>query len=556
MKKWILVFGLFMSLVLTACSGDNESEGENSDNNDENTSENDEDVEQILHFPSEEKIPTMDPSLASDASSMIFIGETSEGLYRLKGEEVVEGIAIDHEISDDGLVWTFNLREDAKWGNGDSVTAEDFVYSWRRALDPDTGSEYGPFIMGGVVENATAVSEGEVALEELGVEAQDDYTLEVTLEKPVPYFESLTTFQTFNPLNKEFVEEQGDDFATSTDTILFNGPFKLKDWESTDDSWEIEKNDDYWDADEINLEKVTYQVIKDTQTGVDLYESGDLDRTDLSSDLVDQYASDDDYKAVPGAAMHYIKLNQEANPALANKNIRKAIARSFDKEALVNEILNDGSLVSNGFVPADFVETPDGEEFREASGDHVEFDKEKAQDLWKKGLDEIGEDSVELELLGGDDDNAEVMQEYIANQMTSNLDGLDITIKSVPSKQRIDIDSNMDYDMVISGWGPDYLDPYTFLTLWQTDGDNNNTGFSDDKYDKLMEETENEFALEPEKRYDNFIKSEEILADQAVVAPIYQGAETMLLSPKVKDLHVNDVGPTFEIRWAEVVANE
>ncbi|TFJ93460.1 peptide ABC transporter substrate-binding protein [Lentibacillus salicampi] len=555
-KVWFLALALLLGLFLSACSGGDNSGSSGDNGGEEGTEESGSNTEQVLNFVNGDTIPSMDPGMVTDEYGIQFTGASMEGLYRMKDGEIVEGIATDHEVSEDGLTWTFTLREDATWSNGDPVTANDFVYAWQRALDPDTGSEYGPYMMGGVVKNATAVNEGEVPVEELGVSAPDDYTLEVNLENPVPYFESLAAFPTYYPLNEEFVEEQGDAFATSTDTLLFNGPYTLENWESTASSWELQKNEDYWDAETVQLDKITFEVVKDAQTQVDLYESGEIDRAGLSSDLVDQYQSHEDYVTVPEATLAYLKMNQTQSDALANTKMRKAISMAVDKEAMVNEILNNGSIASTGFVPKDFVKTPDGQDFREANGDLVTYDPEKAAQLWEEGLEEIGKDSVELELLGGDSEVAKISDEYIANQLSTNLKGLDVTLKSVPFEQRLDLDTNMDYQLQTSLWGPDYVDPYTFLNLWLTDGQNNQMGYSNEEYDTLIQETTDELAQDKEARYQNFLEAEQILADTAAVAPLYQRARARLVQPKIQDVYINSFGPTFEWKWASVGSEE
>src|SRR5699024_5306311 len=202
-----------------------------------------------------------------DEPSLQFLGLSMRGLYRL-GEDahIEEGLVVDHERREYRHVWIFTLRDDAKWPNGDPVTADDLVYAWRLAVIPKTLSEYGLYKMNGIIKNAEEISNGEKNVEELGVIAEDDFTLVVELEKPVPYFESLMTFGTFLPLNEDFVEEQGDEYAQTSENLLYNGPFKMNDWESTSDSWNVVKNEDYWDADVVELEKMTYEVIKDTQT--------------------------------------------------------------------------------------------------------------------------------------------------------------------------------------------------------------------------------------------------------------------------------------------------
>jgi len=543
-KLWLAaVAGLMLSVVMTACSGDDSTAEDGETSN-----------EQVLRLVNGDTIPTMDSALATDEYAFQFLGATKEGLYRLgENGEITEGIAIDHEESDDALTWTFHLRDDAVWSNGDPVTAHDFVYSWQRAVDPATGSEYGPYMMEGVIKNAEAISKGEMDPEELGVKAKDDHTLVVTLEKPTPYFESLTTFGTFLPMNEAFVEEQGDDYATSSETLLANGPFILKDWDSTASSWHLEKNPDYWDAKTVQLDKITYDVMKDPQASVDLYEAGEIDRTSVTSDLVDQYASRDDFSVILTPTLTRLKFNQTANEALANVNIRKALSRAIDKQSLVDVIFNNGTTVSNGAVPKDFAKHPEtGEDYREINGDMVTFDKEAAQEYWEKGLEEIGQDEVELELLSGDSELGKEMNEYLANQLSTNLPGLEVKLKQVPFEQQLDLKSKMDYDMAISSWSADYLDPYGWLNLWLTDGPNNETGYSNPDYDELVESTVGELAQDPVKRFEASLEAEKMLLEDAVIAPLYQQGGAFLTKPEVHNIIRNPFGPTYEYKWAYI----
>ncbi|MDF2787330.1 MAG: peptide transporter substrate-binding protein [Neobacillus sp.] len=556
MKKkyaWLLALSLVLSMFLAACSGG----GDKDTADDSKDTADAPKVEQTLNFINGDTIPSMDPSLGTDEYAFQFLGATMEGLYRLdeKGQ-VSEGIATKHEVSEDGKTWTFTLREDAKWSNGDPVTANDFVYAWQRAVDPATGSEYGPYMMGGVIKNATAVNKGEVPVTELGVKADGDFKLVVELENATPYFESLTTFGTFLPLNQKFVEEKADTFATSADTLLSNGPFKFSNWTSTAQEWELVKNETYWDAKTVKLEKMTYVVVKEAQTAVDLYEKGEVDRAGLSSDLVDQYSTHDDYTVEPDTSVFYIKMNQTRNKALANVNVRNAIARAFDKQALVDEILNNGSIVANGLVPKDFVSTPDGKDFREVSGDLMKYDLDEAKKYWEKALAELGTDSVEIEFLGGDNEVSKMMNQYLANQLSTNLPGLKVTLKEVPFEQRLELDTAMDYDMQFAGWGPDFLDPYTYMNLWLTDGGNNQMGYSNPEYDKLVNETATTLAQDPEARNKNFLKAEKILFEDAAIAPVYQRASALLVSPKVQGVFTNAFGATYEYKWASVGAEE
>lgn len=557
-KKWsiLLVAVLVVSMVLAACGGGKD-EGSTKNSSGEDAAKAE---EQVLNFINGDYIPSMDPSKVTDEYGFQFVGATMEGLYRLGEDgEIKEGIAKgEPEVSEDGLTWTFKLREDAKWSNGDPVTAHDFVYSWQRAVKPETKSEYGPYMMAGVIKNADEISKGELPVEELGVKAIDDYTLEVQLANPTPYFESLTTFGTFMPLNQKFVEEHGENFATSEATLLFNGPFKL---DIKDDNqnitqaneWKLVKNEDYWDADTVQLEEINFVVSKDPQTNVNLYNEGDIDRADLSADLVDQYISHDDYRIVPQASVFYLKMNQERKgeqTPLANKNIRNAINNAIDREALVN-VLNNGSIAATGLIPKDFVTVPGGGDFREENGDFAAYDKDTALEAWNKGLEELGVDSIELELLTDDREGAtKTFNENLAHQLETNLPGLKVNIKPVPFKNRLQLDTDQDYELQVAGWGPDYLDPFTFLSLFVTDGGNNKMGYSNAEYDQLISETQT--TTDQEQRYQKFLEAEKILLEESGIAPLYQRARSQLHSPKIQGEVINKFGATYEWKWAYV----
>ncbi|WP_082234651.1 peptide ABC transporter substrate-binding protein [Halobacillus massiliensis] len=549
--NWILlVLALALSMFLAACSGgsDSGSEGEAEGSEGEGSEGS---GEQVLNLYEPSEIPTMDASMATDAVAFQWLGETMDGLYRVaENGEPEPAIAEDHEVSDDALTWTFNLRDDAVWSNGDPVTANDFVYAWQRAVNPDTGSEYGPYMMGGVIKNAQAVADGDKPIEELGVTAEDDHTLKVELEKPTPYFESLVTFGTFLPLNEKFVEEQGDDYALSAEGLLSNGPFTISDWDSS--GWTLEKSEDYWDADNVKLDKINVKVVKETSSAVNLYNTGEVDRAALDAEFVDEYRTAEDFKTIEEPTLFYLKMNQE-NEILGNENARKAIQRIIDRESLVGTLLNNGSLASAGNMPKNFVFAPESEEdFREINGDLFETNKEEAQELWTKAKEELGIEEAELGYLGGDTELSKNMDAYVKDQL-EELEGLTVNVQAVPFQERLDRDTSMDYDLQMAGWGPDYIDPNTFLNLWVTDGGNNKTGYSSDEYDALIEKANDELALEPKERFDTFLEAEKLLIQEdAVLAPIYQRSRAYLWQPYVKGVYFNQAGPDFTYKYASI----
>ncbi|WP_188377554.1 peptide ABC transporter substrate-binding protein [Halobacillus andaensis] len=546
------MFALVLALFLAACSGGDESES--SGESDGGDSSGESSAEQEITVTAKSEISSMDPSLITDTVGFQWAGETLEGLYRLDEEgNLSEGIAVDSSVSDDGLTWTFDLRDDAEWSNGDPVTAEDFVFAWQRAVNPDTGSEYGPYFLGGVIKNAQAIADGEAELDELGATAVDDHTLEVELEQPVPYFESMTVFVTFMPLNKSFVEEHGEDFGTEAEYTLANGPFEMTSWDH-EEGWTVEKNESYWDADTVQLEAVNAQVIKEISTGVNLYESGDLDQTELNAEFVDEYKTTEDFNVAEKPYLYFFKFNQEANEALANVDVRKAISYAIDRQALVDTILNDGSVPAEGYVPSNFVNMPDSEEdFRDAQGPLVEYDEDKAKEHWEAALEELGTEEVEIELLGDDTGTVSNVLAYYKEQLETVLDGLSINVVEVPFNERVERDQNSEFEIEAATWGPDYVDPNTYLNMYLTDGQNNNMNYSNEEYDALIEQANGEYAQEPDQRFETFLEAERLLLEEdAAVAPMYQDSKAQLFRPNIKGVFTTATGPELEFKWAYV----
>ncbi|CDQ18424.1 oligopeptide transport system substrate-binding protein [Halobacillus karajensis] len=557
-KHLIVLLALMFALFLAACSGgDSETSTDSGEENTEETSEESSEGEasgnQEITVTAKSEIPSMDPSLITDSVGFQWAGETYEGLYRLdENGQLADGMAESSEVSEDGLTWTFKLR-DAEWSNGDPVTAHDFVYAWRRAVDPEVGSEYGPYFLGGIIKNAQAISDGEAELEELGATAKDDKTLVVELEKPVPYFKSMTVFITFMPLNQDFVEEHGDKFATEAEYTLSNGPFHMTEW-NHGEGWTVEKSDSYWDADTVQLETINAKVIKEVSTGVNLYESGEIDQTELNAEFVDQYRSNEAFNVAEKPYLYFFKFNQDNNEALANADVRKAISYAIDRQSLVDVILNDGSVPAEGYVPSNFVSMPDSDEdFRDAQGPLVEYNVEKAQEHWQKGLEALGKDSVEIELLGDDTGTSKDVLAYYKNQLEENLEGLTIKLMEVPFKERVRRDNSSEFEMEAATWGPDYVDPNTYLNMYLTGGQNNNMGYSSEEYDALIEQANGEYAQDPDKRFETFMEAEKLLLEEDMaVAPIYQDAKAQLFRPSIKGVFTTSTGPEFEFKWAHV----
>ncbi|MDR0136457.1 peptide ABC transporter substrate-binding protein [Metabacillus idriensis] len=557
----LLVLSLVLSVFLTACyGGGNSSSSDGGDK--EKDSKEETNVAQELKVLESSEIPSMDSVLATDTISLTQLNNTNEGLYRVdENQEPVPAMAEgEPEANEDGTEYTIKLKEDAKWSNGEPVTANDFVFAWQRALNPETGSEYGPYMMMGKIKNAEALFNGEVKPEELGVKAKDEKTLVVTLEKPIAFFKSLMAFPTFYPQNQKFVEEQAANFGKKSENLVFNGPFTIQGWEGpADTEWTLEKNAEYWDAKNVSLEKITFNVSKDPQAAANAFEAGEADVTPKLSTpaVIAQYEGDDRLLRWLEPTIFWLKLNQK-NEALANVNIRKAIAMAFNKEDLTNEILNNGSIPANYAVPKEFVTNPDtGEDFREANGDLLTYNLEEAKKLWAKGLEEIGQKEVKLVYLGGDTETSKTIDSYMKDQLQNNLEGLTIEVQSVPFSVRLDRDKTMDYDIQAAGWGPDYLDPISFSDLWITDGGNNKMAYSNEKYDKLLKDAQTTLANDPAKRFEALQEAEKVvLEEDAGIAPIYQRASNLLINKKVEGFTYHLVGPEYSYKWIKITDAE
>ncbi|MEM5016638.1 peptide ABC transporter substrate-binding protein [Metabacillus indicus] len=557
----LLVLSLVLSVFLTACYGGGGSSSSDGGDKDKDSKEA-ANVPQELKVLESSEIPSMDSVLATDTISLSQLNNTNEGLYRIdENQEPVPGMADgEPEANEDGTEYTIKIKEDAKWSNGEPVTANDFVFAWQRALNPETGSEYGPYMMMGKIKNAEALYNGEAKPEDLGVKAQDEKTLVVTLEKPIAFFKSLMAFPTFYPQNQKFVEEQGENFGKKSENLVFNGPFAINGWAGpADTEWTLEKNAEYWDAKNVSLEKITFNVSKDPQAAANAFEAGEADVTPKLSTpaVIAQYEGDDRLLRWLEPTIFWLKLNQK-NEALANVNIRKAIAMAFNKEDLTNEILNNGSIPANYAVPKEFVTHPEtGEDFREANGDLLAYNAEEAKKLWEKGLAEIGQKEVKLVYLGGDTETSKTVDSYMKDQLQNTLPGLTIDVQSVPFSVRLDRDKNMDYDIQAAGWGPDYLDPISFSDLWITDGGNNKMAYSNEKYDKLLKDAQTTLANDPAKRFEALQEAEKVvLEEDAGIAPMYQRASNLLINKKVEGFTYHLVGPEYSYKWIKITDAE
>ncbi|PEC71128.1 peptide ABC transporter substrate-binding protein [Bacillus thuringiensis] len=560
MKKFTAVVApvLAMSMALTACSGsggEKKSTTTSSGGGEEKKAEIKYAAKQVLNRTENQEIPTMDVSKSTDTLGSQILGNTMEGLYRLdKDNKPIPAVAESSTKSEDGKKYTFKLRKDAKWSNGDPVTAKDFVYGWQRLLDKNTAAEYA--FIAFYIKNAEAINKGEKPLTDLGAKAVDDYTLEVELEKPVPYFLNLMAFPSYYPLNEKFVKEKGDKFGLEADTTLYNGPFVMASWKH-EQGWQLKRNDQYWDKKTVKLEEINYSVVKEVATKVNLYDTGSIDFTLLSGEFVDKYKSNkEEYGEYSEASTFFLRLNQKRNgqdTPLKSKKLREAIALSIDKKGLANVILNNGSKATDQLVPKGLATGPDGKDYQDTFKNGLKYDPKKGAAAWEAAKKELGKDQVTIELLNYDTGNAKKVGEYVKDQIEKNLKGVTVNIKLQPFKQKLKLESDQDYDFSYGGWNPDYADPMTYLDMFETKNSQNQMSYSNSKYDDIINKSKTEWMADAKKRWTELGKAEKLLLEEDVaLVPLYQSGRSYVMKPNVKGIVKHNISPEYSFKWAYV----
>jgi len=496
----------------------------------------------VLRVQFDVEVASMDPQIATDGTSFEVISAITEGLYSIdEAGSPIMAMAESVDKSSDGLTYTFKLRN-AKWSDGTAVTAKDFVFSWRRLVDPKVASEYAFIMEIAGVKNAVAATTGDKPVEELGVTAKDDKTLVVELDVPVPYFESLMAFPSFLPVNEAFFTKAGDTYGTSPATLLSNGPFKITAYEPAATTITLEKNADYWDAGKVALDGIQYQVIKDSQQAMLSYQNGDLDVATLSGEQVEQFQADPEFKNIVAGYLWYISPNQTVK-GLENVNLRKALALSYDKEAIVKNILKDGSIVADFAVPTLLATGPDGKDYRETADTYLSTDKAKALEFWNTAKKELGVTTLKYTMIVEDTESAINVAQFIQSEIQKTLPGITIELQTMPKKNRVERMQQGDFELGLTRWGPDYADPMTYLDMWTTGSPNNYGFWSNKDYDEIIESAKKgELALDLKARWEALKDAEAMVMAEAVILPVYQKGDAVMVKAGVKGIEFHSVG--------------
>ncbi|BAC14923.1 dipeptide ABC transporter dipeptide-binding protein [Oceanobacillus iheyensis HTE831] len=547
-KLLLFLLALLTAFVLAACTA-NEDAGEPDDADAGETEEGEGQEgeaagEKVLRVNNGVEPTSLDPSIGFDQVSWDPLNNLMEGLTRLDQEHVAgPGVAESWDISEDGLTYTFHLREDANWSNGDPVVAEDFVYAWKYMLDPANASSAA--FLAYFIEGAEAFNTGEGSADDVNITAVDEKTLEVVLEAPTGFFLDVLTNPAFFPVNHK-VAEENPDWHAEADSFVANGPFQLESWEH-DSEMVFAKNPEYWDADAVNLDKIHFAMVNDTNTQYQMFETGELDTATIPPEMSDELIDGDNVFIGDYGGLEFFRFNTTEEP-FQNKNIRKAFAYAINRDDIATYVVKNGVEPAYGFVSPGFT-TPDGGDFRDENGNLVEFDPETAKELLEQGMEEEGYSELPSIVLSyNTSDTNKAVAESIQNMLNENL-GVEVTLENQEWNVFAEAQQNLELQLSRSSFINDYSDPVNFLESFITDSYMNRTGWSNEEYDALIEKGKTE--TDEEQRYEYLYEAERLLAEEMVAMPIRYYNTVVLEADHVEGILRHPVG-YFDLKYADV----
>ncbi|EKE43565.1 hypothetical protein OCGS_2297 [Oceaniovalibus guishaninsula JLT2003] len=487
-----------------------------------------------------DQFPTLDPQLNEETAGSHVLRQIMEGLMTQDAQgNLRPGVATGYEASEGNTVYTFTLRDDARWSNGDPVTAQDFVYAWRRAADPETASPYAWYVELTGMKNAGAIVAGEMDPSELGVEAVDDHTLKVTLDRPLPYFPAMTTYATLFPVHQETVEQYGSDW-TAPENYVGNGAYKLAEL-SLNEYFKLVKNPEYWDADNVVIEEVEGLIINDSSQALTRYEAGEFDLLEpLPAGSYPRLKEQrpDEAISVPRLCSYYYQINQRegAKEELKDPRVRKALSLAVDRDVIVDQILQGGQLPAYNFVH----EATAGFEMPEL--DYAQMTQAERDAKAKELLEEAGVEDLDLKLIYNTDESHKQIATVLSQMWKQKL-GITTTLENMEWSTYLDVRKAGNFDVARSAWCGDYNEASTFLDILMTDQEQNDGKWSNAEYDELMKASKT--SDDPAADYR---QAEQILAEDTGIIPIYHYSNTFLLDPQIKGFPLQNVENNWYVK--------
>ena len=520
---WMRVLSVIILVGLTGCGG---SESNVSAGNKTGT----------LYWGNGTEPQSLDPQIATGVPEHHIISAVMEGLV-LKDRKTLEprpGVAKSWDISDDGRVYTFYLRDNARWSNGDPHTAHDYAWSWWRALQPALGNLYAYMLF--PIENAQKYYEGDISdFDQVGVKALDDRTLQVTLKYPTPYFLQLLDHYSLFPVHQATIEKFGDADQRGTrwtyeGNLVGNGPFQLVDWK-INRRIVVQRNPHYWDKENVSLNEIIFIPIENIVTEERMFRAGQLHVTSsLPADKISVYreAKDPELRIAPYLGTYYYRLNVR-KPQLKDPRVRRALAMTVDRQKLVDNITKGGQL------PA-YAMTPPGTMGYFPKSD-LKFDPQGAKKLLADAGYPNGDGFPPTEILYNTNEGHRKVAVALQDMWKKHLN-IDIRLLNQEWKVYLDSESAGQYEISRAGWIGDYVDPNNFLDLFLCGGGNNRTGWCNEEYDRLILDVAPSMSSHSE-RLEVFQQAEKILLDDMPIIPIYTYTTVQLVDSSVKNFDAN-----------------
>lgn len=500
--------------------------------------------------------PSMDPTKQVDAISGFWLGHLYEGLMTTdKNGKIIAGSAEKVDVSADGKTYTFTLRKNAKWHDGKPVTAADFEFAFKRLVDPTYASEYAFIAETAQILNATEVINKKSPLDSLGVKAESERVLKITLKNPVAFLPSLMMFQSFYPVRKDLVEKYRDQFSVTPESIVGNGPFKLVRWKK-ENGMRLEKAETYWNAAEISIAAIESPVmLKDFGATYNLYMTGGVDMVNLDTERLKlANAARLPVKSFQNGFVTYLRPNPRPNRIFKSEKLRQAIKFGINRSEFVNKITGiPGDKGAFGFVP-DYMpgSTPGSTYRKEAPLSWKDGDLAKARALVKEYLAESGQTKVPaFTLLAADSSTAKRDSEYFQAQLRKIFE-TEVNVDSVPFKTRLQKQRDADYDIVFGSWGPDYLDPSTFLELFLPVPTDVPGGFNDATFNGFIEKARQSTDLKA--RVGFFHEAEKILVNGGWTIPVQQVGRAFTVADGLQGVKRVQIGQDPDFRFAKWAA--
>lgn len=501
------------------------------------------------------EIITLDISKNTDTYSALAIGNSGSNLLRADAKGKLQpDLAEKVDVSEDGLTYTATLRDGLKWSDGSDLTAEDFVYSWQRMVDPKTASEYAYLATESHLKNAEDINSGKNPdLDSLGVKADGNKVI-FTLTEPAPQFKSLLSFSNFVPQKESFVKDAGKDYGTTSEKQIYSGPYIVKDWNGTSGTFKLVKNKNYWDAKNVKTETVNVQTVKKPDTAVQLYKQGKLDFANISGTSAIYNANKKHKDVVPvlEATTAYIVYNQTgAIEGLSSLKIRQALNLATDRKGIVSAAVDTGSKPATALVPTGLAKLSDGTDLTEHVAPGYKYDDKEAAKLFKEGLAELGKDALTITITAdADAPAAKSAVDYIKETWETALPGLTVEEKFVPFKQRLEDTKNQNFEVAVVLWGGDYPEGSTFYGLFKSGSAYNYGKFTNADYDAAYNKALTTDALNTDAAADDYKAAEKALYDNALYNPLYFRSGEGLQNPSIKGLIRNSTGLNVDFTYA------